>query len=155
LPKSCSPPSPVRRLSRQRRADPCFDRRQLFQTAEGRSRKLTNHAMSHHSEAAFKTLKYSPQFPPRFGSQEEAQAFCREYFAWYNQRHHHTGPALLTLAQAHYGDPVALLAARHQTLLAAYERCPARFGYRLPRLEVLPAAVYINPPVAPSPAVAA
>jgi len=107
------------------------------------------------SEAAFKTLKYCPLFPERFGSLEEAQAFCQEYFAWYNGRHHHTGLALLTPVQVHYGDPVALLAARHQTLLAAYEQCPARFGYRLPRLEVLPAAVYINPPAPPSPEVAA
>jgi putative transposase len=107
------------------------------------------------SEAAFKTLKYCPLFPTRFGSQAEAQAFCQEYFAWYNGRHHHTGLALLTPAQVHYGDPVALLAARHQTLLAAYEQCPARFGYRLPRLEVLPAAVYINPPATKSPEVAA
>lgn len=98
------------------------------------------------SEAAFKTLKYCPQFPSHFASLEEAEAFCREYFAWYNETHHHTGLALLTPWQVHYGNPVALLAARHQTLLAAYEQCPARFGYRLPRLEVLPSAVYINPP---------
>jgi len=107
------------------------------------------------SEAAFKTLKYCPLFPARFGSQEEAEAFCQEYFTWYNGRHHHTGLALLTPVQVHYGDPVALLSARHQTLLAAYEQCPARFGYRLPRLEVLPAAVYINPPAPKSPEVAA
>jgi putative transposase len=72
------------------------------------------------------------------------------YFGWYNERHHHTGLALLTPAQVHYGDPVALLSARHQTLLAAYERCPSRFGYRVPRLEVLPMKVYINPPAKPS-----
>lgn len=107
------------------------------------------------SEAAFKTLKYSPLFPTRFGSLEEAEAFCQEYFAWYNTRHHHTGLALLTPAQVHYGDPVALLAARHQTLLAAYEQCPARFGYRPPRREVLPSAVYINPPAKVSPEAAA
>jgi putative transposase len=102
------------------------------------------------SEAAFKTLKYCPLFPQRFGSMEEAVSFCQEYFAWYNGRHHHTGLALLTsgypLGEVHYGDPVALLAARHQTMLAAYEQCPARFGYQPPRLEALPSAVYINPP---------
>jgi putative transposase len=98
------------------------------------------------SEAAFKTLKYCPLFPQRFGSMEEAESFCQEYFAWYNGRHHHTGLALLTPAQVHYGDPVALLAARLQTMLAAYEQCPARFGYQPPRLEALPSAVYINPP---------
>jgi putative transposase len=107
------------------------------------------------SEAAFKTLKYCPLFPARFESLEEAEAFCREYFAWYNERHHHTGLALLTPAQGHYGDPVALLAARQQTLSAAYEQNPARFGYRPPQLEVLPAAVYINPPAKTSPAAVA
>jgi putative transposase len=98
------------------------------------------------SEAAFKTLKYSPEFPARFASLAEAEAFCQEYFAWYNGQHHHSRLALLTPAQVHYGDPVALLAARHQTQLAVYAQNPARFGYRPPRLEVLPAAVYINPP---------
>lgn len=98
------------------------------------------------SEAAFKTLKYCPQFPERFGSLEEAEQFCQEYFAWYNGVHHHTGLALLTPAQVHYGDPVVMLAERYQVMLAAYEKCPSRFGYRRPRLEALPAAVYINPP---------
>ena len=107
------------------------------------------------SEAAFKTLKYCPAFPERFGSQAEAERFCREYFVWYNESHHHVGLALLTPAQVHYGDPVALLAARHQTLLAAYERCPIRFGYRVPRLEVLAPKVYINPPAKSLPEAAA
>ena len=107
------------------------------------------------SEAAFKTLKYSPLFPKRFGALMEAEAFCQEYFSWYNQRHHHMGLALLTPVQVHYGDPVALLAARHETLLTAYEQCPARFGYNPPRLEVLPLAVYINPPAKMPPDVAA
>lgn len=98
------------------------------------------------SEAAFKTLKYCPLFPDRFASLSEAEAFCQEYFVWYNGSHHHSGLALLTPAQVHYGDPAALLAARHQTLLAAYAKCPARFGYRPPSLERLPEAVYINPP---------
>lgn len=107
------------------------------------------------SEAAFKTLKYCPLFPARFGSLTEAEMFCQGYFAWYNERHHHTGLVLLTPAQVHYGDPVALLLARHQTVLAAYAQCPARFGYRPPRLEVLASAVYINPPAKISPEAAA
>jgi putative transposase len=44
-----------------------------------------------YSESAFKTLKYQPAFPDRFGSIEEARAFCRVFFAWYNQEHHHVG----------------------------------------------------------------
>jgi transposase InsO family protein len=35
-----------------------------------------------YSEAAFKTLKYRPEFPDRFGSFEDAQAFCARFFSW-------------------------------------------------------------------------
>jgi len=36
------------------------------------------------SEAQFKTLKYRPTFPDRFGSLEDARAFCAAFFTWYN-----------------------------------------------------------------------
>ncbi len=36
------------------------------------------------SEAHFKSLKYQPQFPKRFGCIEDARAFCRRFFTWYN-----------------------------------------------------------------------
>ncbi len=39
-----------------------------------------------YSESQFKTLKYRPEFPERFGSIEDARAFCQKFFAWYNQR---------------------------------------------------------------------
>jgi len=42
-----------------------------------------------YSEAHFKTLKYRPAFAARFGSIEEARAFCRELFDWYNHEHRH------------------------------------------------------------------
>ena len=44
-----------------------------------------------YSEEQFKTLKYCPQFPERFGSLEDARAFCQDFFAWYNSEHHHSG----------------------------------------------------------------
>ena len=48
------------------------------------------------SEAHFKTLKYQPAFPRRFGCIEDAKGFCRAFFAWYNQDHHHAGLGLMT-----------------------------------------------------------
>src|ERR1035437_8087134 len=65
-----------------------------------------------YSEAAFKTLKYRPDFPDRFGSIEDARAFCQEFFAWYNNQHRHSGVALFTPADVHYGRSDELLVAR-------------------------------------------
>jgi putative transposase len=101
------------------------------------------------SEAGFKTRKYSPDFPARFASLEEAHAFCREYFAWYNQEHYHTGIALLTPAQVHYGEAEAILAKRQATLDAAFEQAPHQFGQRRPQVARLPERVWINRPAQP------
>lgn len=102
-----------------------------------------------YSEAGFKTMKYSPDFPARFGSFEEAEAFCRDYFDWYNQEHYHTGIALLTPAQVHYGEAEAVLARRQAALDAAFARAPERFGNRRPRVAALPETVWINRPAQP------
>jgi putative transposase len=56
-----------------------------------------------YSEAAFKTLKYYPEFPDRFGSIEDARAFCIEFFEHYNHVHRHSGIGLHTPASVHYG----------------------------------------------------
>ncbi len=48
------------------------------------------------SEAHFKTMKYRPGYPDRFGSIQDARRFCQEFFAWYNHQHHHSGLNLLT-----------------------------------------------------------
>lgn len=56
------------------------------------------------SESQFKTMKYWPEFPDRFGRIEDAIAFCREIFPWYNNEHYHTGLALLTPRQVHQGQ---------------------------------------------------
>jgi len=101
------------------------------------------------SEAGFKTMKYSPDFPARFESLEKAEAFCQEYFARYNQEHHHTGLALLTPAQVHYGEAEAILARRQATMDAAFERTPERFGHRRPKVARLPETVWINRPAQP------
>jgi putative transposase len=98
------------------------------------------------SESQFKTLKYHPSFPDRFGSLEDARAFCTSFFRWYNEEHYHSGIALLTPAIVHYGQAAAILAARQATLDAAYAAHPDRFAHRRPSPPTLPTAVWINPP---------
>ena len=99
------------------------------------------------SESQFKTLKYSPGFPDRFhGGYDEALEFCRRYFPWYNQEHRHSGIALLTPEDVHYGHADAILERRQQTLLEAYHRTPERFVNGPPSAGQLPKAVWINQP---------
>ena len=99
------------------------------------------------SEAQFKTVKYHPSTPERFGSIADARAWARELFQWYNHAHHHTGIELLTPATVHHGQAPAVLAARQEVLRAAYQAHPERFVRGEPRRAEVPAAVWINPPV--------
>ena len=99
-----------------------------------------------YSEAQFKTLKYRPEFPSRFGSIEDARAFCSEFFRWYNNEHYHSGIALLTPAAVHYGKANAIIAQRQSALNAAFLAHPERFVNQPPIHPVLPEAVWINPP---------
>jgi putative transposase len=102
------------------------------------------------SEAQFKTLKYRPDFPERFASLEHARAFLRDFFCWYNTRHHHDALALLTPHDVHHGLVAERLAHRARVLDAAYASHPERFVRRAPTPALLPEAVWINPPKAPS-----
>ena len=101
-----------------------------------------------YSEAQFKTLKYFPAYPERFGDQVDARTWCRSFFDWYNLEHHHSGIALLTPADVHYDRAAQVLQARQQVLRAAYLMKPERFVKGLPKPLALPAAVWINPPKA-------
>lgn len=98
------------------------------------------------SESHFKTMKYRPDFPERFGSGEDARHFCRTFFDWYNDAHHHSGLLFLTPAQVHYGAATAVLARRQATLDAAHSAHPERFPNGPPRVRELPSEVWINPP---------
>jgi transposase InsO family protein len=98
------------------------------------------------SESHFKTLKYQPRFPKRFGCIEDARSFCRAFFDWYNQHHHHTGIGLMTPDQVHYGQIDAVHAARQVTLDQAFSHYPARFVKRPPVPPAKPTATWINPP---------
>jgi transposase InsO family protein len=98
------------------------------------------------SESHFKTMKYQPQFPQRFGSIQDAKTFCRSFFDWYNQDHHHAGIGLMTPDQVHYGQADAIHAARQVTLDAAFNKNPERFVRKEPRPPKKPIATWINPP---------
>jgi putative transposase len=99
-----------------------------------------------YSEAHFKTLKYRPEFPHRFGCIEDARAICGRLFRWYNGEHYHSGIALLTPASVHHGEAAAVIASRQRALDAAYLAHPERFVNKPPRHPVLPEAVWINAP---------
>ncbi len=98
------------------------------------------------SEAQFKTLKYQPSFPARFGSLQDARAWARPFFHWYNQGHHHSALGLMTPAAVHLGLADQLYAERQQVLQAAYQAHPERFVRGQPTPPALPTAVWINPP---------
>jgi transposase InsO family protein len=99
-----------------------------------------------YSEAQFKTLKYCPEFPDRFGSGQDARSFCHGFFTWYNQCHHHSGIALMTPEQVHYGLVPQVYTFRSQVLAAAFEKTPLRFKGQIPKPLPLPEAAWINKP---------
>ena len=98
------------------------------------------------SEAQFKTMKYRPDYPQRFGSIEDARTWARAFVSWYNQEHRHTGIALMAPATVHYGLAGQVNEKRQQVLQAAYERHPERFVKGAPIPPQLPGEVWINPP---------
>lgn len=99
-----------------------------------------------YSEAQFKTLKYCPQFPNRFGSIEDARAFCQDFFGYYNKEHHHSGIGLVTPEQFHYGLAQNVYARRSLILKNAFDKNPARFKGKIPLPPALPEAAWINKP---------
>lgn len=101
-----------------------------------------------YSESQFKTLKYRPEFPDRFGSIQDARAFCQHFFRWYNGEHHHSGIAMLTPEMLHYGQAEEIVQQRQEVLNQAYARNPERFVRACPKQPLPPTAAWINPPVA-------
>ena len=87
-----------------------------------------------YSEARFKTMKYRPAFPQRFGSMEDALGFLRAFFPWYNREYRHTGIALLTPETVHFGRSEQTIISRQRVLDAAFDTHPERFGGRRPRV---------------------
>jgi transposase InsO family protein len=99
-----------------------------------------------YSESQFKTMKYRPEFPGRFGSIEDARAHCQVFFAWYNDQHCHSGVGYMTPHSVHYGLAADMRVTRQATLDAAFLATPNRFKGRRPLLSPMPTAAWINPP---------
>ncbi len=99
-----------------------------------------------YSEAGFKTLKYCPAFPERFGSREDAVVFCERFFVHYNHVHRHSGIGLHTPASVHYGSAKAIQSQRGVVLDAAYAAHPERFFNKAPTPPTLPDVAWINKP---------
>ena len=99
-----------------------------------------------YSEAQFKTLKYCPAFPERFGSIQDARVFCQPFFDWYSKEHRHSGIALMTPEQVHYGLAKQVFTYRSQVLEGAFQKNPNRFKGKTPKPFTLPEAVWINKP---------
>ena len=98
------------------------------------------------SEAQFKTVKYHPDFPERFGSLQDARAWAEDFFDWYNHHHRHSSLGLMTPSMVHYGKAERVRAQRQQVLEAAYRAHPERFVRGVSSLPPLQEAVWINPP---------
>lgn len=104
-----------------------------------------------YSESQFKTMKYRPAFPARFGSLQDARTFCQQFFHWYNHEHRHSGIGWLTPADMHAGLAATRTDQRQAVLDAAFEAHPARFVRRPPQPPVVPDAAWINPPTPMTP----
>ena len=99
-----------------------------------------------YSEAHFKTLKYRPDFPERFGSLEDARAHCVDFFTWYNTAHRHSSLGLHTPHDVHHGLAADRRLARAAVLTAAFAATPERFVRHAPVPPALPTAAWSNPP---------
>ena len=100
-----------------------------------------------YSESQFRTLKYRPEFPDRFGCLQDSRAFCQGFFRWYNEEHRHSGLGLLTPAMVQYGQAESILRQRQAVLDVAYQLHPERFVRNAPKPPQLPSEVWINKPV--------
>lgn len=100
-----------------------------------------------YSESQFKTLKYRPDFPDRFGSLQHARSWSSPFFQWYNHEHRHSGIAYLTPADVHFGRAEQILTRREEILAQAARLHPERFVRGTARLARLPEAVWINKPI--------
>ena len=102
------------------------------------------------SEAMFRTAKYRPEFPDRFGSMEDVLCFGRRFFTWYNGAHRHGGIGYLTPETVHYGAAGESTERRSKALQAAFARHPERFKGKMPTAPLVPTEVWINPPDQPT-----
>ena len=99
-----------------------------------------------YSESMFKTLKYCPVFPDRFGSIQDARVFMAVFVDYYNNHHRHSGIGLYTPASVHDGSWIKVRKARQAVLDAAYQANPDRFRRGHPIAPTVPKKAWINQP---------
>ncbi len=99
-----------------------------------------------YSEAHFKTLKYRPDYPRRFGSIQDAKAWCADFFDWYHFDHRHSGIGLHTPFDVHHGLARTVRDKRAFILTEAYHRHPERFAGKPPEPPKIPETAWINKP---------
>jgi len=100
-----------------------------------------------YSESQFRTMKYRPEFPDRFGCIQDSRAFCQSFFPWYNDEHRHSGIGMMSPSTVHYGEANSIRENRQLVLDAAYRDHPERFVRRPPSPPLLPKEVWINKPL--------
>ncbi len=99
-----------------------------------------------YSESQFKTMKYHSDYPVRFGSLEDARAWARAFFDWYNNQHYHSGLALMRPSTVHYGQARSVQVQRQRVLEAAYAENRERFPRGMPKVPMPPWQAWINKP---------
>ncbi|WP_410050303.1 integrase core domain-containing protein [Actinomadura sp. HBU206391] len=88
--------------------------------------------------------------PGKFGSIEDANVFCTQFFIYYNNEHRHSGIGMHTPTSVHDGTAAAIQARRIATLHEAFLAHPERFRGRRPYPPPLPTKMWINqPPTTP------
>jgi putative transposase len=99
-----------------------------------------------YSEAQFKTMKYRPDYPDRFDSQEQACTWARTFIHWYNFDHLHSGIGYVSPAACHFGQAQQIVDHRQTVLDQAFLAHPERFVNGHPSPPQLPTEVWINQP---------
>jgi putative transposase len=94
-----------------------------------------------YSESQFKSLKYRPEFPERFGAIVDARSFGQTFFRWYNAEQYHSDIGFLTPEDVHYGRADQIIKERQAVLMAAYAIHPKPFKGRIPQPAAFPPAV--------------
>jgi putative transposase len=69
-----------------------------------------------YSESQFKTMKYCPEFPDRFGCIEDSRGFGQVFSPWYNDVHRHSCIHVMTPAMVHY-DQAPLIRQQRQAVM--------------------------------------
>ncbi|GAA3485554.1 hypothetical protein GCM10018966_100870 [Streptomyces yanii] len=97
------------------------------------------------SESQFRTTKYAPDYPERFGSLAHAREWMEAFIGYYNHEHRHSGIGLHTPASVHFGTAQEVRDHRAVALAETYERHPERFARR-PKPPEIPGEAWINDP---------